>query len=77
MQDDPSGINNDRARVTAVEDGKAVLAAGPSRTPIHVALEDLPDGAGEVGTWVVLDTQMQPPLVLSIDAERTAAERSR
>ena len=68
---DPSGIPNDRARVTAIEDGNAVLAAGPSRTPVRLPMTDVPEGT-TVGTWLVLDVQLHPPMALSIDAARTA-----
>jgi hypothetical protein len=71
VQADPSGISNDRGVVSRIEDDKAVLAVGPSRTPIHLALDELPEGVQE-GTWVVLDMQLSPPMALSIDAEMTA-----
>jgi len=71
MHADPSGITNDRARVTAIEDGKVVLATGPSQMPVHLPVEDVPEGT-EVGTWLVLDLQLQPPLVLRIDEALTA-----
>ena len=74
MQADPSGISNDRAVVSRVEDDMAVLAVGPSRTPMHLPMDELPDGAAE-GTWLVLDMQLSPPMVLSIDRAMTA-ERS-
>lgn len=71
MHADPSGITNDRARVTAIEDGKVMLATGPSQMPVHLPLDDVPDGT-EVGTWLVLDLQLTPPLVLGIDETLTA-----
>jgi len=71
VQADPSGISNDRAVVSRVEDDTAVLAVGPSRTPMHLPLDELPDGAQE-GTWLVLDMQLSPPMVLSIDQAMTA-----
>jgi hypothetical protein len=71
MHADPSGITNDRARVTAIEDGKVVLATGPSQMPVRLPVEDVPDGTG-VGTWLVLDLQLTPPLVLGIDEVLTA-----
>lgn len=74
MQADPSGISNDRGVVSRIEDDKAVLAVGPSRTPIHLPLDELPEGVRE-GTWVVLDMQLSPPMALSID-ETMTAERS-
>lgn len=74
MQSDPSGITNDRARIQSIEDGQAVLAVGPSRTPVHLPEGDLPAGAAP-GTWVVLDLQLQPPMVLGID-ETLTDERS-
>ena len=70
MQADPSGISNDRAVVTRFEDDTAVLAVGPGRTPVHLPVEDLPEGAAE-GTWLVLDLQLTPPMVLRIDRELT------
>jgi hypothetical protein len=74
VQADPSGISNDRAVVSRIEDDTAVLAVGPSRTPMHLALDELPQGVQE-GTWLVLDMQLSPPMVLSID-EAMTAERS-
>lgn len=74
MHADPSGIANDRARVTAIEDGHVVLATGPSQMPVRLPVEDVPDGT-EVGTWLVLDVQLQPPLVLAIDEALTARDR--
>lgn len=70
MNEDPSGIANDRARIQRVEEGSAVLAVGPSRTPVHLPLEDLPDGCAE-GTWLILDLQLEPPLVIGIDRAMT------
>lgn len=70
MQSDPSGIGNDRAEVKRIEEGEAVLAVGPSLTPMHVPTEDLPEGA-EVGTWLILDLQLHPPMVLGIDRGMT------
>ena len=75
MHADPSGINNDRAMVTAIEDGMAVLAAGPSRTPVRLPLSDVPEGT-EVGVWLVLDLQLHPPMALAIDHEMTAERNS-
>jgi hypothetical protein len=70
--DDPSGIGTDRALVERIEDGEvAVLLVGPGRVGLHLPVEDLPPEA-EVGTWVVLDVQSQPPLVLGIDEDLTA-----
>jgi len=71
---DPSGISNDRAMVTAIEEGHAVLATGPSRTPIRLPLSDVPEGV-EVGVWVVLDVQLHPPMVLEIDQAMTTERR--
>ena len=70
MQSDPSGIANDRARIQSIEDGQVALAVGPSRTPVYLPEEDLPAGATP-GTWVVLDLQLQPPMVLGIDETLT------
>ncbi len=74
MHADPSGISNDRAMVTAIEEGHAVLATGPSRTPIRLPLSDVPEGV-EVGVWVVLDVQLHPPMVLEIDQAMTTERR--
>ncbi|MFA9432149.1 DUF3006 domain-containing protein [Egicoccus sp. AB-alg2] len=65
---EPTGIKPDRAMVDRVEAGTAVLLVGPGRTPLHVDAAELPQSAGP-GTWVVLDLQSTPPLVLSVDAE--------
>jgi hypothetical protein len=74
VQADPSGISNDRGMVSRIEDDTAVLAVGPSRTPMHLPLDELPEGVRE-GTWLVLDMQLSPPMALSID-EAMTAERS-
>ena len=68
--DEPTGIRPDRAVVDRVEDGRAALLVGPGRTPIHLDVEELPRDAG-AGTWVVLDLQSTPPLVLGVDADLT------
>jgi hypothetical protein len=70
VEADPSGIPNDRAVVQRIEDDQAVLAVGPSRTPMRLPVHDLPEGAGP-GTWVILDLQLQPPMVTSIDEAMT------
>ncbi len=75
MQSDPSGISNDRAEVRSLDDGQAVLAVGPSQTPVYLPEDDLPAGA-EPGTWVILDLQLQPPMVLGIDEELTHSKRT-
>ncbi|GGI03679.1 hypothetical protein [Egicoccus halophilus] len=69
---EPTGIGPDRALVETLADGRAVLLVGPGRTPLHLGADELPDDAVE-GTWVVLDTQCVPPLVLSVDRELTDA----
>lgn len=76
MHDDPSGIANDRAKIERIEDGDAVMSVGPSRTPVHVPVDELPEAAAP-GDWVILDLQIQPPLVLGIDATMTEARRER
>ena len=68
---EPTGIGPDRAFVDRIENATAVLHVGPSRTPLHVAADELPHEAGP-GTWVVLDLQTTPPLVLSIDRTLTS-----
>jgi hypothetical protein len=70
VPDDPSGIGTDRAVIERVDDDTAVLLVGPGHTEVHVPAADLPDDVGE-GTWVVLDLQLQPPLVLGPDPELT------
>ena len=70
MHADPSGIANDRALVEHITDGDAMLRVGPGRTPVQVPEDELPAGATP-GTWVVLDLQIQPPLVLRVDTELT------
>jgi hypothetical protein len=79
VPEDPSGIAPDRAVVDRVGEGIAVLLVGPGHTEVHVPAEDLPEDVG-AGTWVVLDLQLHPPLVLGADPELTgerAAELSR
>ena len=70
MEIDPSGIGNDRAVIDRLGPDKAVLAVGPGRTPVHLRADELPSGVG-VGTWLVLDVQSQPPLVIGVDEELT------
>ena len=70
MESDPSGIGNDRAVIDHLDADTAVLAVGPGRTPVHLAADELPAGV-DVGTWLVLDVQSQPPLVIGIDEELT------
>ena len=70
MESDPSGISNDRGVVKTIEDDTAILAVGPSMTPMHIPADELPTGAAE-GTWLVLDMQLSPPMVLYIDRAMT------
>ena len=67
-------IDPDRAIVAGVEDATAVLRVGPGGTELHLPAEDLPAGAS-AGTWVILDLQLQPPLVIGVD-ERMTRERA-
>jgi hypothetical protein len=68
---EPSGVGPDRARVHHItHDGTAVLRVGPGGTELHVAVDELPEGAAE-DTWVILDLQTTPPLVIGIDHELT------
>ncbi|MFA9447131.1 hypothetical protein [Egicoccus sp. AB-alg6-2] len=69
-QDEPTGIRPDRGFVDQVADGRAVLLVGAGRTPLHLDVEELPRDAA-AGSWVVLDLQSTPPLVLGVDAELT------
>ena len=75
MEADPSGIANDRGLVRRIEDDQAVLAVGPSRTPMQVPAEELPEGC-EPPAWVVLDMQLSPPMILGVDEEMTSRERA-
>jgi hypothetical protein len=70
VPDDPSGIGPDRAVVERVAGDTAVLLVGPGHTEVHVPAADLPEEVGE-GTWVILDVQLQPPLVLGPDPALT------
>jgi hypothetical protein len=70
VPDDPSGIGTDRAVIDRVDAETAVLLVGPGHTEVHVPAADLPEDV-EPGTWVVLDLQLQPPLVLGPDPELT------
>lgn len=65
MLPDPSGIAQDRGVIERFENDAAVIRVGPSQTPVHLPVTDLPNGA-EVGSWLVLDLQMMPPLALSL-----------
>jgi hypothetical protein len=75
LEEEPTGISPDRAVVDRISDDAAVLLAGPGRTPLHLGVAELPDGAEE-GTWVVLDLQCTPPLVIGVDHAMTEARRS-
>jgi hypothetical protein len=66
VPDDPSGIGPDRAVVERVADDTAVLLVGPGHTEVHIPAADLPEEVDE-GTWVILDMQLQPPLILGPD----------
>lgn len=72
-EQDPSGIGTDRAVVDHVENGVAVLHVGPGKVGLHVPVSELPPEA-DVGTWVVLDVQSQPPIVLAVDQDLTARQ---
>jgi hypothetical protein len=72
VPDDPSGIDPDHAVVDRVDPDRAVLLVGPGHTEVHVPAEDLPEDVGP-GTWVRLDLQLQPPLVLGPDPELNGA----
>jgi hypothetical protein len=72
MADDGSEIGDDRAVVDRIVDGRtAVLLVGPDEVERIVAVEVLPEGAGE-GTWVVLEHSNDPADVrLRIDEQLT------
>lgn len=70
-----SRIGPDRALLEKItDDDTAVLRVGPGGTEVHVPVEGLP-GDVEPGTWVVLDLQMQPPMVIDVDEELTRAHQ--
>jgi hypothetical protein len=75
VPEDPSGIGPDRAVVDRLDGDVAVLLVGPGHTEVHVPAADLPEDVG-TGTWVVLDLQLQPPLVLGADPELTGDRAS-
>jgi hypothetical protein len=70
----PPGVAPDRALVERIDDATAVLRVGPGGTQVNLEAQDLPPEAAE-GTWVVLDLQLHPPLVLGVDEDLTR-ERS-
>ena len=74
MADQPDIVDPDRALVHQLDEETAVLHVGPGATRVHLDAADLPPEATE-GCWVVLDLQLQPPLVLAVDEELTR-ERS-
>jgi hypothetical protein len=79
VPEDPSGIGPDRAVVDRLDDETAVLLVGPGHTEVHVPAADLPEDV-EAGTWVMLDLQLHPPLVLGPDPDlngERAAELAR
>jgi hypothetical protein len=63
-------VGPDRALIDAVNDEAAVLHVGPGGTEVHVPVEALPPEAAP-GTWVVLDVQVQPPMIVGVDEELT------
>lgn len=65
MLPDPSGIAQDRGVIERFENGAAVIRVGPSQTPVHLPVADLPGGA-DVGAWLALDLQLTPPLALRV-----------
>jgi len=67
MLPDPSGIAQDHGVIERFEDGAAVIRVGPSQMPVHLPVTDLPNGC-EVGSWLVLDLQITPPLALHLTA---------
>lgn len=71
---EPSGIAPDRALVEQVDETSALLRVGPGGTRVELGADDLPPEA-VVGSWVILDLQLHPPLVLAVDEELTR-ERS-
>lgn len=73
MLAEPSGVGPDRARVDDIVDDTAVLRVGPGGTELHVGIDELPAGAAE-NTWVILDLQTTPPLVIGIDEDLTEAQ---
>lgn len=74
MGDQPRIVDPDRALVHQLDAETAVLHVGPGATRVHLPASDLPPEATE-GTWVVLDLQLQPPLVVAVD-EVLTRERS-
>ena len=70
----PPPIPADRAVVDRVVEGTAVLLVGPDETERHVAADRLPAGAGE-GTWLAVDPDADPVVVIAVDAELTAERR--
>lgn len=73
MPDEPSTTASNRARLEAIEGDEALLAAGESQMPVRLPLGDLPAEA-EVGSWLIIDTQIQPPLVLGVDRDRPTGD---
>ncbi len=67
----PPGVAPDRALVDAIDDTTATLRVGPGGTRVDLGADELPPEA-EPGTWVILDLQLHPPLVLGVDEELTA-----
>lgn len=62
----PPGVSPDRAWIEELDETAAVLRVGPGGTRVRLPAEDLPAEATE-GAWVVLDLQLEPPLVLGLD----------
>jgi hypothetical protein len=68
-------VTPDRAVIDRiVDEAIAVLLVGPTEGEVHLPVDQLPDRASE-GDWVIVDLDADPPTVMSIDDELTAARR--
>ena len=72
--DQGPGVAPDRAKVERLDDRTAVLRVGPGGTQVNLPAEDLPEDATP-GSWVILDLQLEPPLVLGVDQDMTSEGR--
>lgn len=79
MSDDPDcgveAIPHDRAVLDRIVDGStAVLLVGAAGHELTLPADRLPEDASD-GTWLVLDVDVDPPVVVAIDEELTELRR--
>jgi hypothetical protein len=74
VPDEPSGIGPDRAVLHHRDGDTAVLRVGAAMTEVHLPSDHVPEDV-TVGTWLILDLQLSPPLVIGVDHQLTDRRR--